>query len=91
LRFRSILLQLGKLQFELFENRAPLGGLAELLVAQLGNRVFELLDQQRTVLRLALPRTRSRFGGKQPGARFEYHVCAAARSVGSESGIGITA
>jgi hypothetical protein len=42
------------LKLKLIEQRAALRGLAEPLVPQLPDRVLELLDQQRAVLRLAL-------------------------------------
>ena len=50
----SILLQVRQLEFELFEDRPPLRGLAEPLVPQLGDRVLEPLDQQRAELCRAL-------------------------------------
>jgi hypothetical protein len=61
-RFRlgGILLEVSQLKLELIEDRTALGGLPEPLVAQLDDRVFELLDQQRAMLRLGL-------GGKHHG------------------------
>jgi hypothetical protein len=43
---RGVLLQIGKLQLELVQQCAALRGLSELLVPQLPDREFELLDQQ---------------------------------------------
>src|SRR5262245_24069544 len=51
LRLRGILLQIGQLKLELIQQCAAFRGLAEPLVPQLPDRVFELLDQQRAVLR----------------------------------------
>ena len=42
-----VLFEVGELQLELLEERAALRGLAEPLVAQLGDRELQLLDQQR--------------------------------------------
>ena len=50
----NVFFQVGELKLKLVEQRSTLGGLSELLVPQLLDCVFELLDQQRTVLRLAL-------------------------------------
>ena len=52
LSLRRVLLKIGELQLELVQQCAALGGLSELLVPQLLDREFELLDQQ--VLRLGL-------------------------------------
>ena len=52
----NVFFQVGELKLGLIEQRATLRGLCELLVPQLFDRVFELLDQQRAVLRLALRR-----------------------------------
>jgi hypothetical protein len=41
----GIFLQIRQRQLELFQDRAPLGGLAEPVVAQLGDCVLEFLDQ----------------------------------------------
>jgi hypothetical protein len=49
-----ILFQVGELQLKLIEQHSTFRGLSELLVLQLLDRVFELLDQQRAVLHLAL-------------------------------------
>src|SRR6266700_2938900 len=57
---RSILFQISELKLELIEQIATLRGLAEPLVPQLSDCVFELLDQQRAMLRLALRRRSSR-------------------------------
>jgi hypothetical protein len=51
---RGILLQISQLKLELIQQRATFRGLTEPLMPQLADRVFELLDQQRTVLRFAL-------------------------------------
>ena len=61
----GILLQLGERKLELLEDGAPFGGLSEPLMPQLGNRVLELLDQQRAELRLTLERAGARLGRKQ--------------------------
>jgi hypothetical protein len=44
------------LKLELIEQRTSLRGLAEPLVPELPDRELELVDQQRSVLRLALRR-----------------------------------
>src|SRR5215471_17187540 len=54
LGLRCILFQLAEPKLKLFENGAALGGLAVLLVAQLGDSELHLLDQQRPRLRLSL-------------------------------------
>ena len=56
----SFFFQVGELKLKLIEQRAALGGLSELLVPQLPDRVLQLLDQQRAVLRLALRRNQCR-------------------------------
>ena len=62
---RGVFLQLGKRQFELLEDRAALRGLPELLAPQFGDRVLELLDQQRAVLGLAFRRAGARLRRQQ--------------------------
>ena len=47
LGLRGILFHVGKRKLELFQRCAPFRGLAEPLVAQLGDRELHLLDQQR--------------------------------------------
>jgi hypothetical protein len=47
LRLRRIRLQVGKLKLKLLQDVAAFRGLSELLVAQLGDRELQLLDQQR--------------------------------------------
>jgi hypothetical protein len=59
LSLRGVLLEIGELQLELVQQCAALRGLSELLVPQLLDREFELLDQQG-------PRLGLRFRG-QPG------------------------
>src|SRR3974377_54999 len=56
----SILFQIGELKLKLIKQRAALRGLSEPLVPQLPDRVFELLDQQRAILCLALGRPQCR-------------------------------
>ena len=73
LRLRGIFFQLGKPQLELLQERAPFRGLSELLVPQLGNRVFELLDQQGAMFRFALQHARSRLSSNECGARLDNH------------------
>jgi predicted protein tyrosine phosphatase len=69
----------------LFQDSAPLRGLAELVMPQLGDRVFEFFDQQRPVLRLALA-TLARASAASRASRVAMIIaCALARSVGSES------
>jgi hypothetical protein len=50
----NVFFKVGKLKLKLVEQRATLARLLELLVPQLLDRVFELLDQPRATLRLAL-------------------------------------
>ena len=64
-RLRGIFFHLRQRQLELFQDRAPLRGLPKLIVAQLGDGIFELLDEQRPVLRLALGSAGTRFRGEQ--------------------------
>ena len=52
---RGILLQIGKLKLELIQQYAVCRGLAEPLVPQLPDRVFELLDQRCTVSKSSEP------------------------------------
>jgi hypothetical protein len=62
LGLRRIRFQIGKLKLELIEQRTALAGLAEPIVLKLPDRELELLDQQRTVLRLALRRRGPQLG-----------------------------
>ena len=56
-----IRLQIGQLQLELIEQLTTFRGLAEPIVSELPDRELELLDQQRSVLCLALRRCGSFF------------------------------
>ena len=60
-----VLLEIGQLQLELLERRAMLRGLTELRMPQLGNGELQLLDHQRTILRLTLRRGGLRLCRKQ--------------------------
>jgi hypothetical protein len=73
LGFGSILFQIGELKLELFEDGAALGGLAVLLVAQLGDSELHLLDQQRPRLRLGLRVPRLHLRGKARRIRGDQH------------------
>lgn len=61
LRLRGIRLQIAQLQLELIQQRTTFRGLAEPIVSELPDRELELLDQQRSVLCLALRRRGSQF------------------------------
>jgi hypothetical protein len=79
--YAGILFQVGKLQFELIEQRATLRGLPELFVPQLLDRELELIDQQRprlgyvliifiaTVVALLVPTPKERPPVKERTAR----------------------
>jgi hypothetical protein len=73
LGFGSIRFQIGELKLELFEDGAALGGLAVLLVAQLGDGELHLLDQQRPRLRLGLRVLRLHLRGKARRIRGDQH------------------
>ena len=62
--FRSILFHVGERKLELFEDRAALGRLAVLLMAQLGDGELHLLDQQRAGARFRF-RVQARPRGRQ--------------------------
>jgi hypothetical protein len=68
LGLRRILLQIGELKLKLIEQHPAFRGLPEPLVPQLPDRVLELLDQERTVLRLALCRRLAGRGGRRPAS-----------------------
>jgi hypothetical protein len=75
LGLRRILFQVGKLQFELIEQRATLRGLPELFVPQLLDRELELLDQQR-------PRLGFGFRGQAGGALGAQHCLQGVHIIG---------
>ena len=61
LRPRCILFQAGEFKLKLLQDRAALGGLTELHVAQLRDRELQLLNLQRVGLRFVLRRSSACF------------------------------